>query len=115
MKSIKKIAVLLSPLLSFAILLIPYNWVNKHFIIDLFGCGCPTVDEFGNTVYSKFNANDFTDLFWAFISVCVTAISVFLSKRISRDKMWLRVLYIAGMILTSLLIAYQCAQTIRWK
>ncbi len=115
MKSIKKTAVLLSPLLLFAILLIPYNWVNEQFIVDWFGCGCPTVDEFGNAVYSNFNANDFTDLFWSFIAVCVTAISVFLSKRISKDKMWLRVLYIAGMLLISLLIAYQFSQTMRWK
>ena len=115
MKSIKMIAILLSPLLLFAILLVPYSLVNQHFIVDWLGCGCPVIDEAGNMVENNFNANDFTALFWLFISICVTAISVFLSKRIQKEKMWFRVLYILGMFLVSLLITYQFCQMMMWN
>ena len=115
MKSIKMIAILLTPLLLFAILLVPYSLVNQHFIVDWLGCGCPVIDEAGNMVENNFNANDFTALFWLFISICVTAISVLLSKRIQKEKMWFRVLYILGMFLVSLLISYQFCQMMMWN
>jgi len=115
MKSIKMIAILLTPLLLFAILLVPYSLVNQHFIVDWLGCGCPVIDEAGNMVENNFNANDFTALFWLFISICVTAISVFLSKRMQKEKKWFRVLYILGMFLVSLLITYQFCQMMMWN
>lgn len=114
MKRIKTIAILLTPILLFAILFDPYNFVNQHYIVDWLGCGCPTTDAAGNIVENYFNANDFTALFWLFISTCVTAISVFLSKRIPKEKMWLRVLYIAGMLLVSLLISYRFWKLMMW-
>jgi formate hydrogenlyase subunit 3/multisubunit Na+/H+ antiporter MnhD subunit len=115
MKSIKMMAILLTPLLLFAILLVPYSLVNQHFIVDWLGCGCPVIDEAGNMVENNFNANDFTALFWLFISICVTAISVFLSKRIQKEKMWFRVLYILGMFLVSLFITYQFCRIMMWN
>ena len=115
MKPLKKIAVLAAPLLLFAVLLVPYSWANQQFIVEWFGCGCPVVDAAGNMVENKFNANDFTALFWTFISICATAISVLLSKRIPKEKIWLRILYIVGMLLVSLWIAYQFCQMMMWK
>ena len=115
MKSIKMMAILLTPLLLFAILLVPYSLANQHFIVDWLGCGCPVIDEAGNMVENNFNANDFTALFWLFISICVTAISVFLSKRIQKEKMWFRVLYILGMFLVSLFITHQFCQMMMWN
>ena len=115
MKAMKTIAVLLTPILLFAVLLIPYSLVNQAFIVDWLGCSCPVVDEAGNLVENNFNANDFTALFWLFVSACVTALSVFLSKRIQKEKMWLRVLYVIGMLLVSLVIAYRFTQMMMWK
>ena len=115
MKSIKMMAILLTPLLLFAILLVPYSLLNQHFIVNWLGCGCPVIDEAGNMVENNFNANDFTALFWLFISICVTAISVFLSKRIQKEKMRFRVWYILGMFLVSLLITYQFCQMMMWN
>ena len=112
---LKKLALLLSPLLAFAVLFIPYSWANSEIIVKLFGCGCPTVDALGNMVYSDFNANDFTACFWLFVSVCVTIASAFLSVKIPKNKMWLRVLYIVGMLLMSLVIAYQFRQMMMWN
>ena len=115
MKNAKKIAVLLTPILLFAVLLIPYSLVNQHFIVDWLGCSCPVIDEAGNMVENNFNANDFTALFWLFVSACVTAISAFLSKRIPKEKVWFKVVYIAGMLLISLLITYQFCQMMAWN
>ena len=88
--------------------------IRYHFIVDWLGCGCPVIDEAGNMVENNFNANDFTALFWLVISACVVAISVFLSKRIQKEKMWFRVLYIVGMLLISLVITYQFCQMMMW-
>ena len=115
MRLIKKTAVLLAPLLLFVVLLVPYCWANEQFIVDWLGCGCPAIDEFGNVVENKFSANDFTALFWLFISICTTIISVFLSRSIPKEKIWLRVLYAIGMLLVSLLITYQFYQMMMWE
>ena len=115
MKNAKKIVILLTPILLFAVLFVPYSLANQHFIVDWLGCGCPTMDEYGNMIYSDFNANDFTALFWLFVSACVTVISVFLSRKIPKEKMWLRVLYIVGMFAVSLLITYQFCQIMLWN
>jgi len=114
MKLIKKITVLTLPLLLFAILFIPYGWINQRFLVEWLGCGCPQFNEFGNVV-STFNANDFTALFWFLISVCVTVISVFFSKRIPKEKKWLRILYVAGMLAVSLFISYYFYLLMMWN
>lgn len=112
-KTLKTVAILAAPLLLFFLLLVPYSWVNKAFIVEWFGCGCPKVDEFGNILSPDFNANDFTALFWAFIALCTTGIAVFLSKRI--PKVWLRIVYVVCMLAVSLLIARQFCQMMMWK
>lgn len=114
MKNVKKIVILLTPILLFAVLFVPYSLANQHFIVDWLGCGCPVIDEAGNVVENNFNANDFTALFWLFVSACVTAISAFLAKRIPKEKVWLRVLYIVGMLVLSILITYQFCQMMMW-
>jgi len=114
MKLVKKIPILLSPLLLFVILLVPYSFANRHFIVDWLGCGCPVIDEAGNMAESYFNANDFTALFWLFISICVATISAFLSKRILCGKKWLKVLYTITMLLVSLLISFQFYLMMMW-
>lgn len=115
MKTIKKLAVLASPLLLFAILLFPYSWLNQEYLVEWFGCGCPKVDELGNIIHPDFNANHFTTLFWLFITVCVTIIAAFLSKRIPKEKMWVRLLYIVVMFAVSLFITYQFIQMMMWN
>ncbi len=114
MKTVKKIGVLISPLL-FSVLAIPYSFINRRFIVNWLGCGCPFMDESGNMVHDYFSANDFTRLFWVFLSLCVTVIAVVLSKRIIREKKWLRVLYIIGMFGISLFLSYHFIQMMLWS
>ena len=111
----KKLLLLVSPLLSFAVFLVPYSWANQAFIVDWLGCGCPKMDEFGNMITPDFNANDFTALFWEFIAICVTVAAVLLSRKISKDKWWLRILYVVGMLTVSLLITDQFIQMMMWN
>ena len=113
---IKTIAILIMPLLLFAILFIPYSWLNSAVIVDVFGCGCPQVKENGEIVHPSFNANHFTLLFWLFISICVTVISVFISiKNIPNNNKWLRVIYVAGMFTVSIVISYSFLQLMMWN
>lgn len=111
----KKLLLLVSPLLSFAVLRVPYSWANQEYIVNWLGCGCPKVDELGNIIHPDFNANDFTALFWGFITLCVTVAAVLLSRKISKEKWWLRILYMVGMLAVSLLISYQFMQMMMWN
>lgn len=113
--NLKKLLLLVSPLLAFAVLLVPYSWANQAFIVDWLGCGCPKMDEFGNMITPDFNANDFTAVFWGLISLCVTVAAVLLSRKIPKGKWWLRILYVVGMLVVSLLISYQFVQMMMWN
>lgn len=114
-KTLKNITVLSSPLLLFPVLCAPYSEINSKYIVEWFGCGCPKLDEFGNYIENDFNANDFTAIFWLFITVIVTVISVFLSRRIPKNKIWLRLLYIVGMLAVSLLVARKFYYSMMWN
>ena len=103
-----------SPLLLFPILLIPYSLLNRHVLVKVFGCGCPKVDALGNIITPDFNANDFTSLFWLFISVCATVIAILLSRRF-KDKPWLRIIYTAVILALSLLISTKFTVMMAWK
>lgn len=109
----KKALKLISPLLIFFVLFVPYSIVNREFVVEWFGCGCPKVDELGNIIHPDFNANDFTALFWLFVSACVTAIAAFLAKGLKKAP--LKVLYITSVFLISLLISYCFMQALMWN
>ena len=115
MKIVKKMAILIVPLLLFVVLLIPYSWFNQQYVVEWFGCGCPVLDAEGNMVENNFNANDFTLLFWFCISIIATVLSAVFSKNISEDKKWLRVLYVIGILVVSLFISYSFYQVMMWS
>ena len=114
--SIKTVAVFLSPLLIFAVLFVPYSWLNSSVIVDVFGCGCPQINENGEMVHRYFSANDFTAIFWFFVAVCVVIASALLAmKKINAEKIHLRIVYVASMIVISLLIVYCFCQIMMWN
>jgi hypothetical protein len=106
-------AYLVFPVLLFPVWYIPYRWVNENFIVKWLGCGCPTVDEFGNTVSAAFNANDFTALFWGAIAILATVLAVVFSKKLLQGG--LRVLYIVGVFAVSAGLAYWFTQMMLWR
>ena len=113
---IKKILILLLPLLLFFILLVPYSYVNNEIIVDWLGCGCPKVDaETGEMIHDYFSANDFTACFWLAVSLCVTVASAFLTKLLPKNKVWMKILYIVLMLVASLFISYQFIQVMMWN
>ena len=113
---IKKFLILLLPLLLFFILLVPYSYVNNEMIVDWLGCGCPKVDvETGEMIHDYFSANDFTSYFWLAVSLCVTVVSAFLTKRLPKNKIWLKILYVVLMLAVSLFISSQFTKVIMWN
>lgn len=88
--------------------------MNRKYIVEWFGCGCPkNVDEYGN-VLPDFNANDFTKLFWFFVSCIVVLISVLLSRLLLKYHKWHRLVYIALIIVISFLISYNFVHRMMW-
>ncbi len=112
-KTVKDTVILFVPLLLFAFLIIPYSWLNQEYIVEWFGCGCPKIDSNGNMIEGYFNANDFTALFWLFVSVCATVLAWFLSKRIT--KTWLRVIYTVAILIISFFISSRLHQLMMWN
>ena len=115
MKKLRTIALLMTPILLFFVLVIPYSILNQEVLVDVFGCGCPKIDENGEMIHSYFNANDFTTLFWLAVAILSTVGSVFLSKLIPREKIWLRAVYIAAILAISLFTAYTFRQRMMWN
>lgn len=114
--NVKSVAILLSPLLLFAILVIPYGWLNGNVIVDWLGCGCPRVDELGNIYEPSFNANDFTALFWLFVSAVATVVSIFISgKTFLKEKRWVRAVYAVAVAVMSLFISYDLYLSMMWN
>jgi len=109
----RKIIRFISPLFLFFLLFVPYSIINKEFVVEWFGCGCPKLDEAGNMLPNQFNANDFTALFWLFVSICATVFAFFVSKKLS--KPWVRVIYLVGIFAASLLLAYQFYRSMMWN
>ena len=114
MKLLKKTLIFISPLLLFVVLFYPYLQINSNFLVKWLGCGCPKLDEFGNMITNSFNANDFTAIFWTVIALVATALSVFFSKQIPKEDRSLRVLYIAGTFIVSLMLAYLFSRIMAW-
>ena len=112
--NVKTVIILLIPVLLIFVLVVPYKYANQELIVDWLGCGCPQIDESGNLIENNFNANDFTRLFWSVITIIATVISVFLSKRIPKEMLWLRILYIAAVIAVSLCISSMFYQSMMW-
>ena len=104
-KRLQKAALLVTPFLLFQIFRVPYAWLHENCVVKWLGCPYFLSDVFDNFFTSAFNAVHLAALFWLFVAVCTTAISVVLSGKVVKDKKWLRVLYIVGMLLTSLLVA----------
>ena len=111
--NLKNIIILLLPLLLFAVLVVPYGYLNSVYFVDIFGCGCPQIDENGNMVENTFNANDVTAIFWFCVTVVVTVLSGFLSVRL--PKLWMRIVYTVAMFGISLAITYSLIQSMMWN
>ena len=111
----KNVLGLISPILVFPVLYVPYGLLNSKVLVDWLGCGCPVikVNASGEMIQNSFNANDFTRIFWFIITVGVTVLSWFLSKNILKKK-WVRVLYTAGMFGVSLFVMCWFVRSMMW-
>ena len=110
---IKKIVRLFWQLLLFPLLYIPYDFLNTTVIVKWLGCGCPRLDEQGNEIVNRFNANDFTRLFWAGIALIVLVISIFQCRKIERWPS--RFLYLAAILLLSVFFAWNFPRLMQWN
>ena len=103
----------LLPFLLFAFLVWPYQYLNETVLVEVFGCGCPQIDENGNASESSVNANDITAVFWLLVALFVTVIATLLARRF--PSLWLRILYVLGVFLLSLTIAHALYRNMMWN
>ena len=113
-KILKNIGLLLIPLLLFFVLIHPYRWFNTAYVVDWFGCSCPIIDENGNHIERLFNANDFTAVFWSVLTVGVTALSAFLSRKVFGRKFRAVVLYVMIVFAVCALMSCYLYQYMLW-
>ena len=112
--NVRSVIRLISPILAFPVLYIPYALLNSAVIVDWLGCGCPKIDASGEMIHDYFSANDFTRIFWFIIAVGVTVLAWFLSKKVL-EKKWVRVVYTAGMFVVSMLVMSWIVQRMMWN
>lgn len=111
----KQFFLAISPLLLFALLIVPYSWLNQTFLVDWLGCGCPQLDAFGNLYEPLFNANDFTACFWLLVAVAAGILAFFLSRRLFPNKVFTRFVYIGAIAVVSLFFAFYLYQLMMWN
>ena len=104
-----------SPLLLFPVLIKPYLWINKTFLVKWLGCGCPQIDEAGNLYEPLFNANDFTTCFWFAICIISSLLAIFIAPRLFPESKRRRFIYIAIIFAISAGIAYILRQYMMWN
>lgn len=100
-------------LLIFPILYIPYSLLNTKVIVKWLGCGCPTIDESGQTIRNAFNANTFTLIFWSIIAVIAIAVSWFQMRSFARWRY--KVIYMLCMIAVSIFLALLFYYSMHWN
>lgn len=109
----KKAFQIIWPILLPIAMFIPYMFLNQYVIVKWLGCSCPRFSEDGTAVYSSFNANDFTALFWAIIALISIIGSFFSLKHFPQKN--IGGFYILIVIFLSTLLAYQFTASMVWK
>ena len=109
-----KVLRLLSPILICPLLFLPYSLLNSAVIVEIFGCGCPTLTTDGEPVYSRFDANDFTACFWFAVAVGAVLLAFFQSKKVMAARIPLRVLYLTGIAVISLAFTFAFNRLMMW-
>ncbi len=92
--------ILLLPIAPFVILPIPYCFAFDMFFINWFGCGCT----------EGFNANHFSQVFWAVIALLCMAAAPFTSRVL--DRRLYKVCYIVGVVAVCVIMFYLCSHMI---
>lgn len=105
---------LMSPVFPFLLLVLPYSLLNSYVIVEIFGCGCPTIATDGTVSHALFNANHFTACFWFAVAVGAVLLAFFQSKRIMVNRVPQRVLYITGIATMSLTLMLCLNRLMMW-
>lgn len=100
-------------ILIFPILYIPYSILNTKVIVKWLSCGCPTIDENGQTIKNTFNANHFTLIFWGIIAFIVIIISLFNMRNLTKRRC--KLIYMISMAAASIFLAFLCYYSMLWR
>lgn len=107
----KKVVKLFWQLTILPILYVPYRILNETVLINILGCGCPT--DSVDVAREIIDANDFTKLFFTFVSIAIIVISVYKVKNIS--KVSFKVIYMVSIVCICIFVANIFCQSMMWK
>ena len=88
------------------LLFFPYYLINMYYLVNIFGCGCPKLDENMNLLPNQFNANNFTQVFWLLVALALVMISIMISRKIEDRKE--RLSYLVHSIPISIGLTFLC-------
>ena len=109
----KKVVKTYWQILIFPILYIPYSILNTKVIVKWLGCGCPTIDENGQTMKNTFNANTFTLFFWGIIAFIVIVISWFNMRNLTERRH--KLIYMISIVAVSIFLAFLFYYSMLWR
>lgn len=103
----------LFPAVLMPVLYFPYDYMNRNYIVQRFGCGCPKFGQDGTIITNNFNANDFTRWFWMGAAVLSVVLSIFASKPLS--KWYFRIVYVMTITTYCALLTTTYIQNMMWQ
>jgi hypothetical protein len=106
-----KKAILALPYLLMSFITPFYNILDQKVFVEIFGCGCvPSAQT--NMFNIDFNANDLRLVVYNVLSILISVLGIFLSKKLDRKKS--KVIYIISILVLNLLLAYKICQLYMW-
>lgn len=106
-----KKAILALPYLLMIFITPIYNILDQKVFVKIFGCGCvPSVQT--NMFNISFNANNLRFAVYNILSIVLTILGLFLSKKIERKIV--KVIYVVTIFLVNILLTYKICQLYMW-
>jgi len=100
---------LLLPYLLGIFILPLYNYLDKKFFLNIFGCGCVPISQ-TNMLNIPYNANDLRLTVYLVLSVILTIVSIIFSKTLEDDK----ILYVISVLIVNLIITFVTWKMFMW-
>jgi hypothetical protein len=106
-----KKAILALPYLLMSFITPFYIILDQKVFVEIFGCGCvPSAQT--NMFNIDFNANDLRLVVYNVLSILISVLGIFLSKKLDRKKS--KVIYIISILVLNLLLAYKICHLYMW-
>lgn len=106
-----KKAILALPYLLILFITPIYNILDQKVFVKVFGCGCVPYTQ-TNMFNINFNANNLRFVVYIILSIALTILGIFLSKRI--ESKILKIIYVITIFVINILLTFKICQLCMW-